>query len=69
MGQNKTGVRKSEIDKRIKERAVEKSNITFSLPKDLLKDFKKSVESNKQVDGLTMNRVVEELIRSYLGKD
>jgi hypothetical protein len=68
MSQNKTGVRKSEIDRRIKDRIIEKSNITFALPKDLLKDFKKSVESNKAVDGLTMNRVIEELIRSYLGK-
>jgi hypothetical protein len=68
MAQKKTIIRKSEIDRRIAAKnGPERSNITFSLPKDLIEAFKRSVKANKGIKGLTMNRVVEELIRVYAG--
>ena len=66
MSQNKT-FRKSNIHKKIKEKEIPHENVTFSIPKSLKKEFKDSVKGNK--DGITMNKVVEQLIRSYLGKD
>lgn len=64
--QNKT-FRKSAIHKKIKERKIPHENVTFSIPKALKEEFKESLKGNK--DCLTMNKVVEQLIRSYLGKD
>ena len=66
MSQNKT-FRKSSIDKKIKDKEIPHENVTFSIPKSLKNEFKKSLKGNE--DGLTMNKVVEQLIRSYLGKD
>ncbi|MBK7844492.1 MAG: hypothetical protein IPJ71_12505 [Bdellovibrionales bacterium] len=67
MNQNKTSFRKSAINRKIKEKVVKKDNLTFSIPSDLHERFSKSVKASGK--GLTMNKVVEQLIRTYLGED
>jgi hypothetical protein len=66
LSQNRT-FRKSSIHKKIKEKEVPHENVTFSIPKSLKKEFRDSLMGNEE--GLTMNKIVEQLIRSYLGKD
>ena len=56
--------KKKSYKDRILERASseEKRNVTFRLPSELIEEFKESCEDND----LTMNRVIEEMIREYL---
>ncbi len=45
------------------EQEAERKNVTFSLPKGLLDQFKKDCVKNS----LTMNKVVQKLIEDYMG--
>ena len=64
MAQNRTAVDKREINKKAKAKRVDKRNITFSLPSDLLERFSKAVGK----EDLTMTDVLEQMLKSYLGE-
>lgn len=65
MAQNRTAVNRKEIIKKVKSERIKKRNITFSLSTDLLEDFSVAV----QKDGISMTDIIEQMIKSYLGKD
>ncbi len=54
--------RKKILQELREEKDPEKRNVTFSLPKELIKQFNSDCKKNN----LTMNKVVQKLIEDYL---